>query len=118
MSGPWYTKQQSPLELESNMGHPKPHFRNSGRGALKRVLPTLDCTYATAGFTGLLSCNPNRLPPGCVAEKRLAVDSAKPGRLNALAVLAFCAEITRLPLRASRAALGNKTDNSIAVNDS
>jgi hypothetical protein len=27
----------------------------------------------------------------------LAVDSARPGRLNALAVFAFCAEITRLP---------------------
>ena len=46
--------------------------------------------------TGLLNCRPNKLPPGCTAEKRFAVDTANPGRLNALAVFAFCAEMTRL----------------------
>jgi hypothetical protein len=35
--------------------------------------------------------------PGCTAAHRFAVDSARPGRLNAFAVFAFCAEITRLP---------------------
>src|SRR5436309_3063828 len=63
--------------------------------------------YATLVSTGLLSCRPNRLPPGCTAEYRLAVDKASPcanlvlavgsPRLNELAVFAFCAEITRLP---------------------
>src|SRR5918994_7604876 len=58
--------------------------------------------------TGLLSCRPKRLPPGCTAEKRFAVESARPGgwpdapefdvesRVSELAVFAFCAEITRL----------------------
>jgi hypothetical protein len=45
----------------------------------------------------LLAWRPKRLPPGCTAVYRFAVESASPGRLNALAVLAFCAEITRLP---------------------
>ncbi len=63
--------------------------------------------YATDASTGLLSCNPNRLPPGCTAEYKFAVDSAgappftplcaDPSRLNAFAVLAFWAEMTRLP---------------------
>src|ERR1700674_3113033 len=65
--------------------------------------------YATLVSTGLLACKPYRLPPGCTAEYRLAVDNASPvacpepalleeeSRLNRLAVLAFCAEITRLP---------------------
>ena len=48
-------------------------------------------------FTGLLSCRPKRLPPGWVAAYRLAVDRAKLVRLKAFAVLAFCAEMTRLP---------------------
>src|SRR2546423_1090914 len=65
--------------------------------------------YATSVSTGLLSCKPKRLPPGWTAEYRFAVDSANPAgcpepslfedesRLNALAVLAFWAEMTRLP---------------------
>src|SRR6185369_12656404 len=65
--------------------------------------------YATTVSTGLLSCRPNRLPPGCTAEYRLAVANDRPAgwpellvfddgsRLNEFAVLAFCAEITRLP---------------------
>src|SRR5207247_1497295 len=65
--------------------------------------------YATAGFTGLLCWSPYRLPPGLTAEYRFAVDSARPAdcpepllndelsRLNAFAVLAFWAEIPRLP---------------------
>ena len=48
-------------------------------------------------LTGLLACKPNRLCPGWTAVNRLAVDKAKAGRLKALAVLAFCAEMTRLP---------------------
>jgi hypothetical protein len=48
-------------------------------------------------LTGLLACKPNKLPPGCVAVYKLAVESANVGRLNAFAVFAFCAEITRLP---------------------
>src|SRR5215469_2079623 len=62
-----------------------------------------------AASTGLLCCKPYRLPPGCTAEYRFAVDRARPfacpepplneeeSRLNAFAVLAFCAEITLLP---------------------
>src|SRR5215470_10736549 len=64
--------------------------------------------YATSVSTGLLSCRPKRLPPGCTAEYRFAVDSANPlacpepplleaeSKLRAEAVFAFCAEITRL----------------------
>src|SRR5205807_145849 len=56
-----------------------------------------------------MCCSPYKLPPGCTAEYRFAVESAKPAgrpdpllddelsRLKALAVLAFCAEMTRLP---------------------
>jgi hypothetical protein len=56
----------------------------------------------------LLSCRPNRLPPGCTAENRFAVDKARPAAWpepaeldvesspSEAAVLAFCAEITRL----------------------
>src|SRR5215469_18907885 len=62
-----------------------------------------------AASTGLLCCRPYRLPPGCTAEYKFAVDRARPfacpepplneqeSRLNAFAVLAFCAEITLLP---------------------
>ena len=58
-------------------------------------------SYATLVSTGLLNCNPKRLPPGCTAEYRLAVESDKPlgcpeppllddeSRLNAFAVFAF-----------------------------
>src|SRR5277367_506030 len=68
-----------------------------------------DPPYATPVSTGLLACNPYRLPPGCTAEYKFAVDNASPcacpeppllddeSRLNAFAVFAFCAEITRLP---------------------
>ena len=38
-----------------------------------------------------------RLPRLHRGRNRFAVDSANFGRLNAFAVLAFCAEITRLP---------------------
>jgi hypothetical protein len=47
--------------------------------------------------TGLLCCNPKSEPPGWTGAHRFAVDNARPGRLNALAVFAFCAEMTRLP---------------------
>src|SRR4051794_29657644 len=53
--------------------------------------------YAVEASTGLLSCKPNKLPPGCTAAYRLAVESDKLRLLKAFAVLAFCAEITRLP---------------------
>src|SRR4029079_7594533 len=35
-------------------------------------------SYDTLMSTGLLCCNPNRLPPGCTAEYRFAVESARP----------------------------------------
>ena len=47
--------------------------------------------------TGLLCYNPYKLPPGYVAVNKLAVDNDKAGRLKALAVLAFYAEITLDP---------------------
>src|SRR5437763_12130592 len=53
--------------------------------------------YATESLTGLLSCRPNKLPPGCTAAYRLAVESDKLPMLKEFAVFAFCAEITRLP---------------------
>lgn len=65
---------------------------------------------ATSAATGLLACRPNKLPPGGVAANRLAVDSARPGRLNAFAVCAFCAEITRLP--GQGAALANNAPSA------
>src|SRR5271165_2969565 len=37
------------------------------------------------------------MPPGCTALYSCAVESDSLGRLKALAVFAFCAEITRLP---------------------
>src|SRR5580698_239689 len=75
------------------------------------AVPSLDDgpLYATPTSTGLLACKPKRLPPGCVAEYKFAVESDNPfacpdpplldeaSRLNALAVFAFCAEITLLP---------------------
>src|SRR4029079_3260113 len=66
-------------------------------------------SYDTLMSTGLLCCNPNRLPPGCTAEYRFAVASRRPAgcpdppllddesRLNAFPVLAFWAEMTLLP---------------------
>jgi hypothetical protein len=57
----------------------------------------------------LLACSPYRLPPGCTAEYKFAVDSDNPfacpdppllddaSRLNAFAVFAFCAAIALLP---------------------
>src|SRR2546428_2189142 len=53
--------------------------------------------YAAWVATGLLSCKPKSEPPGCTAAHRFAVDNARDGKLKELAVLAFCAEITRLP---------------------
>ena len=53
--------------------------------------------YAAAVSTGLLCCKPYSDPPGCTAANRFAVDKARPGKLNELAVFAFCAEMTRLP---------------------
>src|SRR6266403_6256453 len=53
------------------------------------------------GLNGLESFRPYREPPGCVAEYRLAVESAKALLLKSLAVLAFAIAMARLPGQAS-----------------
>ena len=83
-------------------------------------VPNLDDgpLYAAPVSTGLLSCRPNSEPPGCTAAHRLAVDNARPGRLNELAVFAFCAEITRLarPFVAAVAAREcDRADDAVAI---
>src|SRR2546430_14796887 len=54
-----------------------------------------------SGLNGLELFRPYREPPGCVAEYRLAVDSARPSLLKSLAVLAFAIAMARLPGQAS-----------------
>jgi len=49
------------------------------------------------GVDRVANCRPNRLEPGMLLKYRLAVDKERAGRENALAVLAFWAEMTRDP---------------------
>src|SRR5258706_3915831 len=53
--------------------------------------------YAASVSTGLLCCKPYSEPPGCTAAYKFAVDKARVGKLNELAVFAFWGEMTRLP---------------------
>ena len=52
---------------------------------------------ANSGFGGELKARPKSGPEGCVAVYKLAVESARPGRLKAFDVLAFSVEMSRLP---------------------
>src|SRR5215475_7920789 len=102
-----------PMRLPSIGSEPVPNERLLTGAGLKLawVRPLIFglLPYATSVSTGLLCCRPYRLPPGCTAENKFAVDKARPDgkalpagvapcpRLKSFAVFAFCAEITRLP---------------------
>jgi hypothetical protein len=55
--------------------HPRLHAdRGIARGPIEKGIPLI----RDPGSTGMPCCRPYRVPPGCTAENRLAVDSARP----------------------------------------
>ena len=70
--------------------------------------------------TGLLSCSPNRLPPGCTAVKRFAVDSARPRqaeRVGGVRLLCRDHPAARPLIAAVVAGERHRADHAVAIDD-